>query len=987
MKASLKVLIADFDLFSSIGGGQTFYRNIVEKNPHIDFYYLLESESLETVRPRNANVVPYKKASLLKSIGECADRNLMRWKNTFLMAENIAESVRGYSFDIVDVPDYNRIGALLRSCFVRHKTDFGKIALSLHGPVSKAFAIKWSEDDAVMEIVSDFEMQERMQWAAVDVRYGISKNYLEECSAKIPLKADYLNPLNIFTLPLPALAPRSQTPPDINFIGRTEKQKGPDLFVELLWWLRRSSYGAANLIGPSCCECGGTRSDKYLEDMIKKWAVNVQLLPELSRDKLQDLFYNRSLTILPSRSDTFNLVALESLFSGCPTAVSEVAGICRLLDESYPEIPYHKINIKDVCSSAPAIEFMLDGYDEYRKRLVDVLMGLKVDKSGPDLEEIYRSSSVSNAGAVKEADEIVYGLASEHCSAKSVVTRSAARAKKSILGETRTKIVNLRSNLTPNHIRSVVFGKLVAGRDYDYLLMEQAQIERTYTKEYINFFKANVSYEKNNIGQYGKYLQSGVRLRIDRLRVWNELARIEEARGDFLLSAVYKMRIVRLLGEDRFGYLPFIMKIFRDKGFEREALVADAVYGGRPDRDERCLEILKEAFLAHKDNPGKEYELVDDRRGEAPHKISIIVSLYNAGAKLYRFLKNLHVLTKVQKNPLEIILIDSGSPTDEYAVFKQFMESHEMPVVYARTHSRETIQTAWNRGILLARSPYMTCLGADEVISPDCLEVLASELDRNPSLDWVQGDTIITEVDADGLRVKDIMSYDRTGYKQHMVYLDTCYLNWVGGLHRRSIYERFGYYDGSFKAAGDTEFKLRILPHIRTKHVPGMLGVFKNYPEERTTQHPRAEIEDLRAWYLHRTTAGVKYAFTDKDPAEAEDLLRTALHYRKTYCSHLSTDVEYAYNLALFMQEKTPASPLVNCIGGLKKVLDIYRSLEYLKTPNRLSALLASYNANSAVSKIGRQQLNMGHGLEPVYKIFNDNRYEQHSDIWSRDIW
>ena len=42
--------------------------------------------------------------------------------------------------------------------------------------------------------------------------------------------------------------------------------------------------------------------------------------------------------------------------------------------------------------------------------------------------------------------------------------------------------------------------------------------------------------------------------------------------------------------------------------------------------------------------------------------------------------------------------------------------------------------------------------------------------------------------------------------------------------------------------------------------IPQTLGVFLNYPEERTTASPKAEIEDLRAWYLHRTVAGLASA-------------------------------------------------------------------------------------------------------------------------------
>src|SRR5206468_924963 len=111
------------------------------------------------------------------------------------------------------------------------------------------------------------------------------------------------------------------------------------------------------------------------------------------------------------------------------------------------------------------------------------------------------------------------------------------------------------------------------------------------------------------------------------------------------------------------------------------------------------------------------------------------------------------------------------------------------------------------------------------------------------------------------------------------------------------IHSRFGYYDPTYSAAGDTEFKNRVLPFIRSKAVPMTLGLFWNFPEERTTLSSRAEIEDLSAWYLHRTLAGVRYAMQESDPKRAEALASRAYRYRKSYTQHWSTDVEYAANV------------------------------------------------------------------------------------------
>ena len=52
-------------------------------------------------------------------------------------------------------------------------------------------------------------------------------------------------------------------------------------------------------------------------------------------------------------------------------------------------------------------------------------------------------------------------------------------------------------------------------------------------------------------------------------------------------------------------------------------------------------------------------------------------------------------------------------------------------------------------------------------------------------------------------------------------------------MYRKSIHERFGYYDSTFKVAGDTEFKSRILKFINVAYINENLGIFLNYPDDR----------------------------------------------------------------------------------------------------------------------------------------------------------
>jgi hypothetical protein len=268
---------------------------------------------------------------------------------------------------------------------------------------------------------------------------------------------------------------------------------------------------------------------------------------------------------------------------------------------------------------------------------------------------------------------------------------------------------------------------------------------------------------------------------------------------------------------------------------------------------------------------------------------------------------------------------------------------------------------------------------------PSCFDRLVAELDRDSAIDWVQANSVVTYVDEHGSFLGDVMTYDRTGYDQDLVYLETCYLSWVGALYRRSIHDRVGYYDSSFRAAGDTEFKNRVLPFIKTRHVPAALGVFWNYPEERTTAHPRAELEDLRAWYLHRSPGGIRYALGQRDSAAGQGLMLHALRYRKSFAHHWSTDVEYAANLGDFLQERQRAAPALRLLAGARRLLAAYRGLDTHANWSMPSAALALARAQAVAALEQQRHRNLVPGFRPAYRVRNDNRYEQHVMLWGLD--
>jgi len=951
----MKVLLVEYDLYKSVGGGQTVYRRLIESNPAIEFYYLGRSEPAASVRPPNAKIIPYKEVyEVRKPTGEFCDLDIQLWSySDFLEVSNIAASVAHVQFDIVDTPDYRVIGYLLGTALQRHGQKSCKVALALHGNLSETQRVNWGPREWI-DVSAD--QREQWQYRVADIRYGLSRDYLEHWRTIAGHEGHYINPLRFVDHPAPVKWDRSADGVSLNFIGRTEGFKGPDLFVELLAWLPAGSYGAARIIGPSIVDRSGVSSKDHLLRMAARRGVPLEYHPCMSKVEMSQLFVTRGITVLPSRMDTFNLTALESVFSGCPIAVSAKAGVCRFLRETYPGVPFTTLDVDNLYAGAPALLGVINDYNRYRDRLGQALARANPVVDGLTLGRIYGSESENEEYLRNQAEKLYDRIMVFHRRQRTAGFERLAGVGVRLWDVMRNHIWNARPR---QPIRDV-------------------ELWGHYRQ--IFYLPEGTPEEIDAKFAYAADISGGIR--IDRARVWSELARLERMRGNDFIAATYEIRVMRATDGDRLGLLPLVVATLKANGYPREAETVIALYGPKEQRFELAHRLLEIARTEHERVPERPFEFVEDNRTAKLPRVSVIVSLYRAANKLETFLRMLAQQPWIANGQAEVVFVDSHSPTDEYRIYQELAVSLGIKAIYARTAERETIQKAWNRGILLARAPYLAFLGVDEMVRPDCFALLAGELDNDPTLDWVQGNSVITEVDPHGTLQRDVMIYQRIPYDQDLVYLETCYLSWVGSLYRKSIHDRCGYYDESFGAAGDTEFKNRVLPFIKSKTLPLTLGVFLNYPEERATQSPRAEIEDLRAWYLHRSAAGVQYALSRRNIDDAWPLFKKAVGYRKSYSAHNSTDLDFAHAIVEFAALRGSAIIPESSVKAVTSALQAYRELDWMPELSPRAAVSERNRVERIAEAEAKVVLAQVGGAELTWSVFNDNRFEQHSNVW-----
>jgi glycosyltransferase involved in cell wall biosynthesis len=986
----MKILLITQNLYQAVGGGQTVYKKIVEATPEIDFFYFVTGAEKDAQRPPNAHPIPLLSRRNLLTM---APPPFASYKLRALeKADQYARSVAGQSFDIVDMPDFYTFGSVLRHAFHNNDVKVGRIVLAMHGNISDSIEMNWgSAGNNVLES----RMMEDAQFKAVDGVYGISPRYIRAWQERHDREVCYIDPAYfVSALGSSNTEPVPQTRPSLYCIGRSERRKGNDLFIEIVRWLNRSSIENIAHVGTQDYSYQGISSAYLLSNIAKNRGIEIDYLPSMNPAQLARLYAERSAIILPVRYDPLNLVALEALFAGCPVAVSEEAGVCDYLDQQHPNLPYIKIRFKDFYAAAAQLQNLIDHYDQHRAALLKALATYPPLPSSPlamaALYEKFLTTPVdSNLARIIHPDHSSQNHPTADSGHKNVFYLPQGRSHKELA-------IRLARRVLPILFYQKLRHFLLNPKDFitDQIKKSKYGADAKFWGVFAD--ARSLPSRLKHIATYPENSLNGLREKLDciygnassplyRCNFWADIARIERLLDHELMAVTYELRILRLLGDDRLGLLPTVLETLNKHGFHHEAMAAEAMFGDHGQREERVYDYLKDSYQRNLTRQDKPWQLLEDHRDTAAPKVSVIVSLYNAADKLSFFLTALRQQTLLQQGQVEIILVDSGSPTHEHAVLTDYLKHTPLNTVYARSANRETIQAAWNRGIGLARAPYLVFLGVDETLYPEALATLAEELDANPTIDWVMANSLVTAVNDQGIYKNDIMPYTRDGATKDHTYLETCYLSWVGGMYRKSLHDRFGYYDESFGAAGDTELKNRILPYIQVKFLPKMLGLFLNYPDGQTTASPKAEIEDLRAWYIHRTLGGMRYAFENRPVAEAEAQLCLALGYRKSYCGHMSCDIEYATYLAQYIKTRAPDSTTVAAVlPGLEKMLHQLRGLELTPTPPlRLTGGRQLLGAGRSASTYQAQHRAALKSIAwPCYSVLNDNRYEQHSWLW-----
>ena len=190
--------------------------------------------------------------------------------------------------------------------------------------------------------------------------------------------------------------------------------------------------------------------------------------------------------------------------------------------------------------------------------------------------------------------------------------------------------------------------------------------------------------------------------------------------------------------------------------------------------------------------------------------ISLVTITYNSFETVEETLSSVNSQTN---SYLEHIIIDGESSDNTLKICNDF--GHISKIISEQDNG---IYDALNKGIKNSKGEIIGFLNSDDTFyNENSLKHIADAFDKDT--DCVFGDLIYTDKNENIKRIWKGSAFKKEAFKKGwMPAHPTFYC-------RRSVYEKLGIYDDSFKIAGDFELMLRFLEkhNIRSKYIPKTL--------------------------------------------------------------------------------------------------------------------------------------------------------------------
>lgn len=202
----------------------------------------------------------------------------------------------------------------------------------------------------------------------------------------------------------------------------------------------------------------------------------------------------------------------------------------------------------------------------------------------------------------------------------------------------------------------------------------------------------------------------------------------------------------------------------------------------------------------------------------------------------------------------EFIFLDCNSPENEREILEPLVTKYSN-IVYKRLDNDPGLYAAWNIAVKMCSAPIIGNWNIDDRKNSNSIEILLRAFERDSELDLAYGLTYVSTIANE--------TYEDNNYDIVYPCLPHSLKNLMINnsphcmpLWKKTIHERFGYFDESYKTASDGDLWLRCaVGGAKIKMINHPVGLYYYNPQGRSTdpQHLLemvAEVQSMRQKYL-----------------------------------------------------------------------------------------------------------------------------------------
>ena len=185
--------------------------------------------------------------------------------------------------------------------------------------------------------------------------------------------------------------------------------------------------------------------------------------------------------------------------------------------------------------------------------------------------------------------------------------------------------------------------------------------------------------------------------------------------------------------------------------------------------------------------------------------VTVVTAIYNGQPYVAGCLES--VLRQDYPN-IEHIVFDGGSSDGTIPVLQQYNER----VALWKSERDRGIYDAWNKALVEAHGEWICFLGVDDEFLPGAISAYVELAARNPNADYLSSN--VRWVHSSGY--EKILGQPWT-WREFSKSMCTVH---VGSMHRRSLFDRLGTYDTSYRIVADYELLLRARSQLCSAFMP-----------------------------------------------------------------------------------------------------------------------------------------------------------------------